>query len=111
MTDDRSHLAVPDYDHLPTAALADRARTLDAAQLAQIIAYEEAHGAREPVLTVLRQRASQLDAGAQPSGGDPAGLQPEAAGAPSGEKVGDTDAPPVNPPSHGVPTNPTQPRG
>ncbi|WP_369070041.1 hypothetical protein [Kineococcus terrestris] len=111
MTDDRSHLAVPDYDHLPTAALADRARALDAGQLAQIIAYEEQHGAREPVLTVLRQRAAQLASGAEPSGGDPAGLQPEGAPPPAGRKVGDTDAPPVNPPSHGDPTNPSQPRG
>ncbi|MCI2239824.1 hypothetical protein MO973_37340 [Paenibacillus sp. TRM 82003] len=109
-TDERATLPVPDYDHLPLATLTDRIRSLDAAALGDLIVYEEAHGAREPVLTVLRARADQLAAGAEPSGGNPAGTQPEHAPAPQGPSLGGTDAPPINPPSQGVPTNPAQPR-
>ncbi|WP_432482493.1 MULTISPECIES: hypothetical protein [Kineococcus] len=108
--DERSTLPVPDYDHLPLATLTDRIRSLDAAGLGDLIVYEEAHGAREPVLTVLRARADQLAAGAEPSGGNPAAAQPEHAPAPQGPDLGATDAPPINPPSQGVPTNPAQPR-
>ncbi|NIZ89489.1 hypothetical protein F1544_00415 [Kineosporiaceae bacterium B12] len=110
MTDDRTQLPVPDYDHLPVATLRDRVRSLDAGGLATLLAYEEEHGAREPVLTVLRARADQLAAGAQPSGGDPAAAQPEHAGAPTGPLLGESGAPPINPPSQGDPTNPAQPR-
>ncbi|WP_432574327.1 hypothetical protein [Kineococcus sp. SYSU DK005] len=112
-SDERSTLPVPDYDHLPVATLADRIRSLDAAGVGDLIVYEEAHGAREPVLTVLRARADQLAAGAQPSGGNPAGAQPEHAPAAQGPGLSPstTNAPPVNPPSHGDPTNPAQPRG
>ncbi|WP_337062518.1 hypothetical protein [Kineococcus sp. G2] len=109
-TDERSTLPVPDYDHLPLGSLTDRIRSLDAAALGDLIVYEEAHGAREPVLTVLRARADQLASGAEPSGGNPAGAQPEHAPAPQGPNLGTTDAPPINPPSQGVPTNPAQPR-
>ena len=111
MSDDRANLAVPDYDHLPVATLRDRVRSLEAGQLDDLITYEEAHGAREPVLTVLRARAQQLAQGAEPSGGDPAAAQPEHAPAPTGPALGESGAPPINPPSQGDPTNPAQPRG
>ncbi|PPK98604.1 hypothetical protein CLV92_101303 [Kineococcus xinjiangensis] len=110
MTDDRAALPLPDYDHLPVATLGDRIRSLDADALGTLIAYEEEHGAREPVLTILRARAGQLAQGAEPSGGDPTAATPETAGAPSGPLLGESGAPPMNPPSHGVPTNPAQPR-
>ena len=110
MTDDRSQLPVPDYDHLPVATLQDRVRSLDAGGLSTLISYEEEHGARVPVLTVLRARADQLAAGAQPSSGNPAAPQPEHAPDPTGPLLGESGAPPVNPPSHGDPTNPAQPR-
>lgn len=107
---DRAELPVPDYDHLPVATLQHRIRTLDADALATLTAYEEAHGARLPVLTVLRERARQLADGAEPSGGDPAGVQPEHAPAAEPAHTAVTPGPPVNPPSQGVPTNPAQPR-
>ena len=112
MTSERDHLAIPDYDHLPVASLTSRIRTLDADALAGLISYEEQHGAREPVLTVMRARADELAAGATPSGGNPAGAQPEHAPAPTGPALSPatTNAPPINPPSHGDPTNPAQPR-
>ncbi|GAB7190508.1 hypothetical protein NUM3379_12140 [Kineococcus sp. NUM-3379] len=110
MTQNRAELPLPDYDHLPVATLGDRIRSLDAEALGALIAYEEEHGAREPVLTIMRARAGQLAAGAQPSGGDPAAPAPERAPAPTGPLLGESGAPPVNPPSHGDPTNPAQPR-
>nr|WP_240896194.1 hypothetical protein [Kineococcus siccus] len=89
----------------------DRARALDADGLTRLLAYEEAHGAREPLLTVLRARADQLAAGAEPSSGNPAAPAPEHAPAPTGPLLGESGAPPINPPSQGDPTNPAQPRG
>nr|WP_246314765.1 hypothetical protein [Kineococcus aurantiacus] len=87
-----------------------RIRSLDAPGLQALLEHEEAHGRREPVLTVLRARAQQLADGAVPSGGDPAGAQPEHAPAPDAQGPSVVTGPPVNPPSQGVPTNPAQPR-
>jgi hypothetical protein len=106
-------LALPDYDHLPLASLLQRVRTLDGAGVRQLLDYERAHGDRLPVTQALEQRVSELDAGAEASGGSPLGATPEKAGPPAAprETSMSTDAPPNNPPSHGDPTNPAQPRG
>jgi hypothetical protein len=106
-------LPLPDYDHLPIGGLTTRIRTLDAAGVETLLAYERAHGDRAPVVTVLENRLTALREGAQPSGGDPAAdfaaeAPQHAAG---GSKVSETTAgPPINPPSQGDPTNPAQPR-
>jgi hypothetical protein len=105
-------LPLPDYDHLPLGGLTSRIRTLDAAGVHTLIEYEESHGNRLPVMEVLRTRLTALREGAEPSGGDPAA---PAADDPSHvattSKVSEaTSGPPVNPPSHGDPTNPSQPR-
>jgi hypothetical protein len=71
----RSKLPIPDYDHLPEGSLTHRIRTLNPDALRVIISYE--HANRLHVLHVLEHRLDQLDAGAQPSGGDPAAPQPE----------------------------------
>jgi hypothetical protein len=81
----RSELPIPDYDHLPEGSLTHRIRTLDADALRMIISYERAHADRLHVLQVLEHRLGQLDAGAQPSGGDPAAPQPEHAPPPAAE--------------------------
>src|SRR3954451_5340210 len=78
-------LPIPDYDHLPAGSLEHRIRSLDLASLDQLIAYEEAQGARLPVLTPMRARREQLASGAEPSGGDPTAPAPEAPPAPSGQ--------------------------
>jgi hypothetical protein len=108
-------LPIPDYDHLALGDLAGRVRSLERPQLEQLIAFEEEHGARAPVLQVLHARRDQLAAGAQPSSGDPTPPGTPASVAPSSatgdSKVGTaTTGPPINPPSHGTPTNPAQPR-
>jgi hypothetical protein len=105
-------LPLPDYDHLPADGLTSRIRALDAQDLQTVLEYEKAHANRLQVVTVMENRLSSLRDGAQPSGGDPAA---PAADDPvhdsGGSKVSAaTSGPPVNPPSQGDPTNPTQPR-
>ena len=106
-------LPLPDYDHLPAGSLEHRIRTLDAAGLEQLVAYERAHAGRPQVLLAMENRLEGLRGGDQLSGGDPAAAAPEAAPAPSsGSPVSPaTTGPVANPTSHGDPTNPGQPRG
>ena len=105
-------LPLPDYDHLPLAALQHRIRSLDADGLATLLAYEVSHADRLPVVEAMRHRLAALDEGAEPSGGSPLAATPEAApAAAAGSPVSPvTSGPPMNPPSHGDPTNPAQPR-
>ena len=105
-------LPLPDYDQLPLGSVESRIRSLDADQVASLVAYEKAHGNRLPVVQVLERRLEELKQGASPTEGDPMAQTPEA---PLGEQGGSpvspaTEGPPMNPPSHGVPTNPAQPR-
>ncbi|MGV9253102.1 hypothetical protein [Streptomyces sp. NPDC003697] len=103
-------LPLPDYDHLPLGSLRHRIRTLDEAGLREVLAYEEAHGNRLPVVEVLRARLQGLREGARPSEGSPLAPAPERApGADTGSQVSPATAgPPMNPSSHGVPENPSQ---
>jgi len=105
-------LPLPDYDQLPIGALTSRIRTLDAGGLETLLEYERAHGDRAPVVTVLETRLQALREGAHPSGGDPAApAADDPVHAAGGSKVSEATAgPPINPPSHGDPTNPAQPR-
>ncbi|TDD19135.1 hypothetical protein E1218_24560 [Kribbella turkmenica] len=104
-------LPLPEYDNLPLGSLMTRIRSLDSDRLAELIAYEQAHAHRTAVLELLRHRSEELERGAEPTGGDPAAFKPETASTPSpGSKVGPTDGPALNPPAHGDPTNPSQPR-
>jgi hypothetical protein len=107
----RDALPIPDYDHLPVGSLASHVRSLDEEGVSALLSYERQHGARVPALQVLEARLDQLRSGAQPSGGDPTSV-PEAPPAPAGGSPVDpsTSGPAMNPPSHGDPTNPAQPR-
>ena len=109
---DHVDLPLPDYDHLPLNSLILRVRTLDLEQLDAVLAYERAHADRLPVVQGLEQRRVQLEAGAEPSGGSPTAFAPEkVAGPPVQPRIDQTtEAPSINPPSHGDPTNPAQPR-
>ena len=62
-------LPLPDYDHLPTAALQHRIRSLSADELELILAYERAHADRIDVRMVVEARLTALHEGARPSGG------------------------------------------
>src|SRR3954451_22209765 len=110
---EHDQLPLPDYDHLPIGGLASRIRTLDAAGVQTLLDYEKAHGNRLQVVQILRNRLSGLESGAQPSGGDPAADFTSEAPEPAagGSKVSEaTSGPGTNPPSHGDPSSPAQPR-
>jgi hypothetical protein len=106
-------LPLPDYDSLPVGAIESRARTLDAAGVHALLDYESAHADRVQVVQILQHRLHSLESGdSQPSGGNPRALAPEAgAGATHTDRTTpQTEGPAINPPSHGDPTNPAQPR-
>ena len=105
-------LPVPDYDQLPLGSLQARIRSLGAEGVQALLSYEQSHGDRLPVVQVLRRRLEDLEAGAEPTDGDPTARTPETAQAPQGgSRVHpETQGPPQNAPTGGDPTNPTQPR-
>ncbi|GAA2722623.1 hypothetical protein [Cellulomonas aerilata] len=108
----REDLPIPDYDHLPIGDLGHRIRSLGADQLSTLLAHEQAHGNRLPVTQLIETRLADVQGGAPLSGGDPAGLSPALADTvQGGSQVSTaTQGPVINPPSHGDPTNPAQPR-
>ena len=115
MTDAPHHdeLPLPDYDHLPVGSLEARIRSLDSESLETLLSYERAHGDRLPVVLLLERRLEAVQSGSEPSSGSPLAATPEVQHAPppASDASPQTQGPPVNPPSHGDPTNPAQPRG
>jgi hypothetical protein len=105
---EHDQLPIPDYDQLQVGALTSRIRSLDAAGLQTLLEHERGHANRIQVVQMMNHRLSSLKAGAQPSGGDPAApAADDPAPAAGGSKVSErTSGPPVNPPSHGDPSNP-----
>ncbi len=105
-----SDLPLPQYDDLTVGEIESRARTLEPGGVEALIAYERAHAGRPAVLLALENRAEQLRDGADPTGGSPEvpGAGSDASDAASQASV--VEGPPVNPPSHGAPENPAQPR-
>jgi hypothetical protein len=103
---DHADLPLPEYDHVPIGHLPARIAPLDADQVQQLIDYEREHGERLPVLVVLEHRLEALQSGAEPSGSVATDL-PEVGQGSSSPAVtpGTTNAPKINPPSHGDPTN------
>jgi hypothetical protein len=94
---DREALPIPDYDHLPEGSLAHRIRALDADGLRLILDHERAHGDRLPVVALLEERLQAVESDeATPSGGDPAGAQPEQAPPPAGGSAGNAAKAQVN---------------
>lgn len=111
MNDSPQHkeLPLPDYDHLPVGTLPTRITGLDEAGVAELLTYEKAHGNRLPILQILERRLQDLQNGAEPSGTQ-VPPTPEVQGSPETPQASEVTGPPVNPPSHGDPTNPAQPR-
>jgi hypothetical protein len=103
-------LPLPDYDHLPTGSLQSRIRSLDADGLQALLDYERAHGNRLPAVQVLQTRLEAVRDGAELTSGSPTAATPEVQTAPSPSPAVN-EGPAMNPPSHGDPTNPAQPRG
>jgi hypothetical protein len=112
MTDAPRHedLPLPGFDHIPLGTLPQRLHPLDERQVLLLVAYERAHGDRLPVMQVLERRLEALRDGAEPTGAVP-DVMPEVSQGGHREQVTPaTSGPPINPPSHGDPTNPAQPR-
>ena len=104
------NLPLPDYDHIPLGTLPSRIASLDEPAVSELLAFEQSHGNRLPVVQVLEHRLQALRNGAEPSGSLPEDL-PEVTSASGGSKVSPaTTGPKINPPSQGDPTNPAQPR-
>jgi hypothetical protein len=95
-------LPLPDYDEMSLGDLRSRIRPLDAEQLNAVLTYEAGHAARVPVLEVLEARARELEAGAEPSGGDPSNAPAVEHGS-GGSRVSESTAAQANTPlRHGV---------
>lgn len=107
---EHDELPLPDYDHLPVATLPTRITGLEAADLDRLVQYERAHGNRLPVLQVLDRRLQDLKGGATPSGPQAPPTPEVVTGAPETPQPAEVTGPPINPPSQGDPTNPSQPR-
>jgi len=105
-------LPLPDYDHLPMGSLTHRIRSLDAAQLETLLTYEREHGDRVPVVQIIEARLAAVRDGAPLSSGSPSTATADVAPSPEAPATvsPQTAGPVINPPSHGDPTNPAQPR-
>ncbi|CAL9281457.1 MULTISPECIES: hypothetical protein [unclassified Streptomyces] len=112
-TPDRGALPLPDYDQLPVGTLESRIRSLQPDELDRLLRYEEEHAGRPQVVQLLTSRKRQLDAGAEPTGGDPTAFRPEQAGhATGGSPVSPATSPqPHSPPPHGTPDQRGKPKG
>lgn len=100
----RAELPLPDYDHLPLEALRHRVRPLGEDDVRDLIAFEEEHGRRLPVLEVLRTRLESLKQGAEPSSGSAQGRRPEMG---SPKRTGSAVPEQTAPPRHDLPPPPT----
>ncbi|NLU70729.1 hypothetical protein [Streptomyces sp. HNM0574] len=96
-------LPLPDYDQLPAASIEHRIRPLAGAEVRQLLEYEQAHANRPQVVEYLTARLDQLDAGAEPTSGDPGGAQPDRPGDTAGGSPASPDsaAEPTEPLRHG----------
>ncbi|MFF3504468.1 hypothetical protein [Streptomyces sp. NPDC003247] len=113
MTDPgRTALPLPDYDHLPLGGLESRVRSLTAGEVEELLAYERTHADRLPVTELLTSRLAQLEAGAEPTSGDPGALRPEQTQGRAGSPVSPATSPePSSPPPHGTPDQRGKPKG
>ncbi|MCD7441175.1 hypothetical protein K4B79_23495 [Streptomyces lincolnensis] len=108
----RSTLPLPDYDHLPIGGLESRVRSLTAAEVEELLAYERTHADRLPVTQLLSTRLEQLEAGAEPTSGDPGAFRPEQGADRGGSPVSPATSPqPFSPPPHGTPDQRGKPKG
>ncbi|MFI6010196.1 hypothetical protein ACIBAG_15505 [Streptomyces sp. NPDC051243] len=107
----RNTLPLPDYDHLPIRGLESRVRSLTAGEVEELLAYERSHADRLPVTELLGTRLEQLQAGAEPTSGDPGALRPESGTHRSGSPVSPATSPePHGPPPHGTPDQRGKPK-
>lgn len=103
-------LPLADYDQLALGDLRHRIRSLSEDELQKVLNHEAGHAARVPVLEILEARQRELEAGAEPSSGDPR-RAPGVEQTPGGSPVQEATAAEANTPlRHGV-ANQTPKRG
>ncbi|GAA0250431.1 hypothetical protein [Cryptosporangium japonicum] len=109
----RDELALPDYDRLTADELRERLEPLTAAQVERMHRHARDADAPNATVEILAERSEALrDALSTPPTDDAPAFPHHGAGTPGGTVSPATStAPPINPPSHGDPTNPSQPRG
>lgn len=95
-------LPLPDYDQLTVGDIRHRIRALDEESLQTVLIHECGHAARVPVLEILEARLRELQAGAEPSSGDPS-RAPRVEATAGGSQVQQSTAAEANTPlRHGV---------
>lgn len=103
-------LPLPDFDQMTLGDVRHRARSLNKSELEALLTHEAGHAARVPVLEVLEARMRELEAGVEPSAGDPRNA-PAVGSTPGGSPVQQATAAEANTPlRHGV-ANQTPNRG
>jgi hypothetical protein len=109
----RSHddLPLPEFDHMTLGSLRGRLRRLDGVSLVQLLDYEQAHAARLPIISMLQNRLRRVIEDGEPTGAAPQATPADVPSATPTVAQPTSTAPPINPPSQGDPTNPSQPRG
>ncbi|MCU1569517.1 MAG: hypothetical protein JWR33_258 [Naasia sp.] len=112
MTESLKHdeLPLPEYDHIPLGMLGGRIAPLDAEGVGQLLDYEREHGNRLPIVQILEHRIEALQNGAESSGTITDAFPEMSQGQAGSQVTPATSGPVINPPSHGDPTNPAQPR-
>ncbi|UXA16108.1 hypothetical protein [Mycobacterium sp. SMC-4] len=99
---EQHELPIPDYDQLAIGDLQHKIRSLTAEELGEVLNHEAGHAARVPVLEILEARQRELEAGAQPSPGNPArapGVDSTPGGSPVQQKTAAQASTPLR---HGV---------
>jgi hypothetical protein len=97
-----NELPLKDYDQLTLGDMHHRIRSLEEDSLRTLLDYECGHAARVPAVEILKARLRELEAGADPSPGDPA-RAPRVKGTPGGSPVQQaTAAEGATPLRHGV---------
>lgn len=96
-------LPLAEYDQLPAASIEHRIRPLSSEQVQQLLDHESAHADRPQVLAFLDARLRELEAGAEPSSGDPNAEQPDLPEGTAGHSPASPDsaAEPAEPLRHG----------
>ncbi|MEW1871582.1 hypothetical protein AB0420_26315 [Streptomyces caelestis] len=108
----RVTLPLPDDDHLPIGGLESRIRSLSAGEVEELPAYERSHADRIPATRLPAARLEHLNAGAEPTSGDPGALRPEQGAGRAGSPVSPVTSPqPSSPPPHGAPDQRGKPKG
>jgi hypothetical protein len=95
-------LRLPDFDQLSVGDITHRIRSLVLDDVTRLLEHERSTAGRPQILEILSARVSRLEAGAEPSGGDPSNAPPVRESSTDSSSGPDTAAPATTPRRHGV---------